>query len=199
MTASDVREGLEAGLRAGAPRMVLDRIEAMERPEEFRDLHLRALIKSSGGIVQARTLMQHRDAAQIYAPLTRGLFWHAARDYGQAEEAYLSADPNDAEVKFLLGTLYLHQRKPADARRSFEAAIELEDVSPRNWIGLMRASLEEAELEPTIDVYRRFVAKHERSAALASSWEVEAVLSELRSKLERPRQPVRNAAKETTQ
>src|SRR4029079_3531778 len=54
---------------------------------------------------------------------------------GQQEDARLAfeeaaaIDPGDAEARYLLGSLYLSQRKPQDAFPQLESAVELEPLA----------------------------------------------------------------------
>ena len=126
-------EAAEAGADAEAGEIGAEasRAEAMEMPSSLDELLAAAQSALENGSTQrAITLLQR--AAQI--------------------------DPTDSEVQVNLGYAYLDAGRNADARRSFERALQVSGSNPDALLGMGDILLGQGSMESALDYYRRALA-----------------------------------------
>lgn len=161
---------------------------ALKRPRDARPEYERAMAldpKMPEAPLNLGILLLEQDPAAAIVPLRKavellpaqsrprvllGLAQERSGDLQSAAASYEAAfhlDPADTETALHLANLYLRQHRPADAEKSFRAALQTDSPPPGAQLGLAE-SLEAQNKPEAADAYQAYLkSKPEDSAARA--------------------------------
>lgn len=158
---------------------------ALKRPRDARTEYERAMAldpKMPEAPLNLGILLLDQDPAAAIAPLQKAVELLSAQSrprflLGIAQErsgdlksaitsyeAALRLDPGGAEISAHLGHLYLRQNRPADAEKSFRAALRSDSPQPSVQLGLAE-SLEAQNKPQAADAYQSYLKSNPGDAA----------------------------------